>query len=359
MSRSSKTTQTTRREIPAWLEAGSQQAVGLATSIAGRPYEAYSGERVAGPAQNEQEAISMANRGTGAYESDLARSRELAERGSQAFTDVNMQDYMNPYVEQALDPALREIREQGARDQNTVGQAAGRVGAFGGSRQAILEAETRRGTIEEIGDTSAEGYASAFESGRNQFNLDRNAAARGAEQFRAVGAQGQQQLTQDIQNLLTTGGLDRTLKQAGLDFDYQQFTEARDWDITNLEPLLATLSTVPHGETQTSTNRSKKSVFDTVLGVGATIAGAYFTGGASLLGKGAGFFKKVGTGLAEQFGGGSGGEGGVGPSQPSASNAYGYSTPYVPESFSNASLGLPTYAQNTNFGNTYSSAYGG
>ena len=47
-----------------------------------------------------------------------------------------------------------------------------------------------------------------------EFDRDRTVAARAAEQFRATGAQGQQQLTQSIQNLLTTGGMQRAIKQA-------------------------------------------------------------------------------------------------------------------------------------------------
>lgn len=270
----SKTTTTSRRDIAPFMEEGSKQAVARAREIADRPYVEYGGERIAGMGEAEQQAMGLAQTGAGAWKADLGRSREFAERAATPFTEFDMSEYMNPYIKGALDPAARELREEMARQTNLVGQQAGMVNAFGGSRQAILEAETQRGGTEAIGDLYGRGYAQAFESGRDQINRDRSAAARASDQFRSLGAQGQQQLTTDIQNLLTTGGLERNLRQAGLDFDYQQFVEARDWDITNLQPLLATLSTVPYSETNTQTTKSKKSALSVIAGIGMTAFGA-------------------------------------------------------------------------------------
>jgi hypothetical protein len=301
MSSSSKTT--TTDSIPAWLEAGSEKAVGIASDIADRPYTPYEEQRIADLSEGERVAGERALEFGQDYQSDLERSRELTEQGVTAFTDADMEGYMSPYISGALDPAARELREEMARQQAQIGGQAGMVGAFGGGRQAIAEAESRRGGLEAMSDLYGRGYQQAFESARDQFNRDRDVFARGAEQFRATGQAGQQMLGQDIQNLLTTGGVKRQLEQAGLDFDYGQFIEARDWDVNNLKPLLDTLSTVPH--TKTRTEKQKKGALGTILGVAATVAGAYFTGGASLMAAGqtGGFLKKVGVGFGEQMGG--------------------------------------------------------
>lgn len=295
MSKSKKTE--TETKIPTWLEQGSKQAVELGQKIAERDYTPFEGERIAGLDSSEQRAYEMASGGAGGYEADLNRSREFAEAGGQSFLDADMEAYMNPYVKGALDPAARELREETDRQVALRGQEAGMAGAFGGSRQAIAESETRRGGLEAISDLYQKGYEKAFESGAAKFSADRNVAARASEQFRALGAQGQQQLTQDIQNLMATGGLKRSLKQAGLDFDYQQFTEARDWDITNLQPLLAALSTVPYGTKTTS--KEKTGGLGNAIGVAATVAGAVMTGGASEM-------LKAGMGMMGGMGGGGG-----------------------------------------------------
>jgi len=320
MSSSSKTT--TTDSVPAWLEAGSEQAVGIARGIADREYTPYEEQRIADISEGERVAGERALELGQDYQSDLERSRELTEQGVQGFTEADMQGYMSPYIEGALDPAARELREEIARQQQAISGQAGMAGAFGGARHGIAEAEGRRGGLEAMSDLYGRGYQQAFESAREQFNRDRDVFARGADQFRATGQAGQQMLQQDITNLLTTGGLQRQLEQAGLDFDYGQFIEARDWDVNNLKPLLDTLSTVPH--TKTRTQKEKKGALGTVLGVAATVAGAYFTGGASLAASGAsgGFLKKVGVGFGDimggegagmaAFGGGGGGGGGGG-----------------------------------------------
>jgi len=285
---------------------------------------------------SEQRAYEMAQEGVGEWRSDLDRSRELTERGSQSFLEADIDAYMNPYVKGALDPAAREIREETARQVGQRGQEAGMAGAFGGARQAIAESETRRGGGEMLKDLYQEGYEKAFESGAAKFAEDRNVAARGAEQYRALGAQTQQQMTQDIQNLMATGGLKRSLKQAGLDFDYQQFIEARDWDITNLQPLLAAVGTVPYGTTTTAT--SKTSGLGNAIGVAAGAAGAVMGAGgiSGMFGKGE-TEDDQSTLPSAGIGGGSGGQGAVMPGgSPTGGGGGGASFSYSPSFYGSA-----------------------
>lgn len=277
----SKKKKVQKREIPPWLEEGSKQAVDIARGIATREYTPYEEERIAQLDPNEQRAYDLAATEGGDYRGDLERSRELAERGAQSFADADIDAYMNPYIEGALEPAARELREEGLRQQELAKSQAGMAGAFGGSRAAILQSEATGKSIEAISDLYERGYASAFESAANRFEQDRVAARASSDQFRDLGSEGQRMLANEMSNLLATGGLKRSLEQAGLDFDYQQFIEARDWDVTNLQPLLATLSTVPHGETVTT--KTSGGEFQAVLGAATAVAGAYFTGGFSAL----------------------------------------------------------------------------
>jgi len=282
MSKKKKTT-TQERKIPAWLESGSQLAVSMGKKIAQRPYEAYTGQRFAELDPNEQRAMEMAATEGGVYRGDIERSRQLAEQGAQSFLDADIEAYMNPYIKSALEPAARELREEGMRARTAAGQEAAMAGAFGGSRAAILTSEASGKSLEAISDLYERGYASAFESAANRFEQDRVTARAASEQFLAIGERGQQMLSNEMNNLLVTGGLRRQLEQVGLDFDYGQFIEARDWDITNLQPLLAALSTVPYSETQTTTEETSGGTFQAVLGAAATVAAAYFTGGLSTM----------------------------------------------------------------------------
>lgn len=278
----SKKSKETKTEIPAWLSEGSQKAVGMASGIADREYTPYEAQRFAELDPSEQKAMEMASGPeAGMWREDLARSREFAEQGGQSFLDADIQAYMNPYIESALEPAARELREEGLRTQQQLKGQAAMASAFGGSRGAILEAEASGRHLETISDLYERGYASAYESAANMFDKDRVAARAASDQFRAIGSEGQQMLSNEMNNLLVTGGLRRQLEQVGLDFDYAQFMEARDWDVTNLQTLVATLAAVPHGTTTTET--TKGGEFQAVLGAAATIGAAYFTGGLSTM----------------------------------------------------------------------------
>lgn len=282
MSKKKKTT-TQVQKVPEWLESGSKLAVDMGKRIANRPYQEYEGQRFAELDPNEQAAIEMAATEGGQYRGDVERAREFAERGGQSFLDADIQAYMNPYIESALEPAAREMREEGMRRQVAAGQEAAMASAFGGSRAAIMTSEASGKSLEAISDLYERGYASAFESAANRFDQDRVSARAAADQFLDVGERGQQMLSNEMNNLLVTGGLRRQLEQVNLDFDYMEFVEARDWDITNLQPLLAALSTVPYTKEQTTTEQTSGGTFQAVLGAATTVAAAYFTGGLSTM----------------------------------------------------------------------------
>ena len=133
---------------------------------------------------------------------------------------------------------------------------------------------------------------------------------------------------------MATGGLKRSLKQAGLDFDYQQFIEARDWDITNLQPLLAAVGTVPYGTTTTA--QTKSSGLGNAIGVAAGAAGAVMSGGMSgMFGGGQGEGGQD-TLPSAGIGGGSGGQGNVMPGGSPTGGGGGSAVTYSPAFYGSA-----------------------
>lgn len=80
--------------------------------------------------------------------------------------------YMNPYLKLALDPQLEEARRQAEITRMT---NAGRLvgsGAFGGGRQAIMEAEGDRNLGTNLANITGQGYNKAYDSSMSQFNAD-------------------------------------------------------------------------------------------------------------------------------------------------------------------------------------------
>lgn len=300
MGGSKKQTQTQTYQPPSWVEDASQEAIGIGRRIGTQQYTPYEGQRVAGLSENEQMGVEMARDTAGAALPYYDEAAGLARRSTESWLDADQQAYMNPYIKGALDPAAREIREEGTRGAMALDARASSMDAFGGSRAALMRSENREKTLQGISDLYGEGYAKAYESGLQVFGEERARDLMAAGRIQDVGTNIQRANTTDISTLMATGATDRNIQQAMMDFDYQQFIEERDWDIRNLAGLLAAIGGTQgsYGTTTTTETEQKANPMSQVLGFATTILGAYLSGGASLAGAAAG-----GTGQAvDQYG---------------------------------------------------------
>lgn len=276
MGKRKKETTTTETKIPSWLEAGSRQAVQMGQRIATRPYESYQGEAISPLSGNEQQAYNLAGEGVGAWQGDIDASREQLE-GIKSFKDADMDAYMNPFIKQALDPVVRERNLRFEKERSAMRGGASMRGAFGGSRQAIMESELSRGAEQGISDIYATGYKQAFDTGQQAFQQDQNRRLMASGAYRGLAGAGAQLRAGDIDQLTRTGGMERDVRQRQALFDYGQFIEERDWDVNNLQSLLDAISRSPYGTTgtQTSTTSGGGSPLGMIAGLAAVAAGVY------------------------------------------------------------------------------------
>lgn len=77
-----------------------------------------------------------------------------------------VQSYMNPYLQNVVDVQTREARR--LADIQKMQDAAKFKGAFGGSGQALYDAENRRNLATQMGDITAKGYQSAYDTALKQ-----------------------------------------------------------------------------------------------------------------------------------------------------------------------------------------------
>jgi hypothetical protein len=155
------------------------------------------------------------------------------------------QQYMNPFLESALRPQMAEM--QRAADIARL-QDAGRLtkaGAYGGSRQAIMESEGRRNLLDKQSEALGQGYATAYDKAMAQFNADQNRRAQEAQFGATFGLQGLQTGLQgaqtqgnlgnlesqadlaNVRGMLEAGGVQRNIESEGIAADKAQFEEAR------------------------------------------------------------------------------------------------------------------------------------
>lgn len=80
----------------------------------------------------------------------------------------SVQDYMNPYLSSVMDVQAREARREADISRQAEQARFTQAGAYGGSRQAIMEAERQRNLATQIGDIRAQGLQAAFDRAQKQ-----------------------------------------------------------------------------------------------------------------------------------------------------------------------------------------------
>ena len=93
----------------------------------------------------------------------------------QQFGGRQAQQYMSPFIQQALEPQMREAITSARRGQVAQDLGAARQGTYGGSRQLLASMERERNLGQQLGDIQSKGLQSAYESAQQQFERDRTA----------------------------------------------------------------------------------------------------------------------------------------------------------------------------------------
>jgi hypothetical protein len=147
-----------------------------------------------------QQAADMAQQGYGA-----------GAQYTQQATDPNaVQAYMSPYMQNVVDyQKSQAIRDYGIGQQGLKAQAS-RAGAFGGSRQAIQEAEAQRSLGSQLQGIEATGAQQAFNNAQQQQQFGANLGLQGLQagyQGTGMGIQGAQTGLQGVNAQQAAGQL--------------------------------------------------------------------------------------------------------------------------------------------------------
>ena len=175
------------------------EMLGKGMALADKPFEAYTGPLTAGASGLQEQAFAgyagldpNQQTGIGSFGGNMTAGGtfgfgDAAGQGFQAgftpasFTAASAQQFMNPYLQAALEPQLREARRQADISRVADAGRLTRAGAFGGSRQAIMEAEGARNLGQQLADITGRGYSDAFTQAQRQFNVEQEALRRAEE----------------------------------------------------------------------------------------------------------------------------------------------------------------------------------
>lgn len=130
------------------------------------------------------------------------------------FDQSAAQQYMNPYMQSVVDMQQLEAQRQADIASTARNAQAVQAGAFGGTRQAITDAEAARNLASQKGAIQAQGLNTAFTQAQQQYNADQarqQQAQQMYEQSRQYGAGlGLQGLQTALQGAGTLGQLGQT-----------------------------------------------------------------------------------------------------------------------------------------------------
>lgn len=149
------------------------------------------------------------------------------------------QQYMNPYLQSVLDPQMAELRRQNDITNMGVNSKLTQQGAYGGGRQAIMNAENNRNLMMEQNKTVGQGYSNAYDKAMGQFNTEQ--------------AQGRD-LTKMMSDI---GGIQRGITSEGIAADLGEFNAQREFPYKQLQFQRDMISGLPSGSvTNTPTQLS-------------------------------------------------------------------------------------------------------
>ena len=208
------------------------EMLGRGQALGSMDYQAYGGPLTAGESAAQQAAFS-------GIAGLAVPTDQMGAFTPGSFTDTGTaQQYMNPYIQAALQPQIDEARRQSDIQRAADAGRLTRAGAFGGSRQAIMDAENRRNLLQNLAGITGAGYSTAFDKAQQQFNVE----------------QGRQQTAQDAANTYglaalsrqaDLGAQQRAIESEGIAADFGQFREERDFPYKQVQYMQSLLQGLP------------------------------------------------------------------------------------------------------------------
>lgn len=217
--------------LSSWVGPYVTEMLGRGQALASQPYQSYSGPLTAGASNLQTTAFSGLN--SLALPTSTQTSFTPGTFSAQAAST-----YMNPFLTAALQPQIDEARRQAEISRQQQAGRMARAGAFGGSRQAIMEAELERGLGARLADITGKGYQTAYDKAMDQFNREQ------ALQLQSTG-QAQRYGLDALSAQMGAGAVQRDIEQQGLSADVAQFKEERDYPYKQVQYMQSLLQGLP------------------------------------------------------------------------------------------------------------------
>ena len=230
--------------------------LGKTQALTEAPMQTYGGPLTAGASDLQQQAF--------AGISDVTKGGfNPATFTSGTFDASAANKYMNPYLSASLQPQIDEARRQSQITQQQNAAKMTQAGAFGGSRGAIMDAETQRALGANLANITGTGYNKAYDAAMAQFNTEQG---RGLDTQKATEASRQYSADfglKSLDDLMKAGAAQRGIEGEGIAADKAQFEQQQARPYTNLEFQRKMLTDLPIGASTTAVNQDTLSKLQT------------------------------------------------------------------------------------------------
>lgn len=305
--------------IPEYARPYVENMLGKAEGLGAQSYQPYGQERQAGFTPMQQQAFqgaqNMQTSGQTGMAGQMAGAATLGALGTNysptqfqagQFGQQQADQYMSPYMQSVVGVQQQEAQRQADIAGTQRNAQATSAGAFGGSRQAIMDSEADRNLATQKGSIQATGLQNAYGQAQQQYNADQarqaqaqqlseqskqygaglglqglSTALQGAGQMGTLGSQ-QFQQGMDINKLQqATGATQQAQQQQALSQQYQDFLTQKQYPYQQLSYMSDMLRGLPMSQSTQQLFQTPQSALTQVAGAGlvAKGLGMYAKGG--------------------------------------------------------------------------------
>ena len=197
--------------------------------------------------------------------------------------------FMNPYLQNSLQPQLNQIAQQGNIASNQAASQATGSGAFGGTRGALAQNLAQQNSLMAQQNAIGQGYNTAFQNAQQAQQFGANLGLQGlqgalsgygqaGQAGATLGQLGQQQLTgqEGILSAQNAAGLQQQTQQQNIiNQAVQNYAQQQQMPLQDLSNLSSLLHGLPLQNTTTQSYQAAPSTISQVGGLAATGIGAY------------------------------------------------------------------------------------
>ena len=283
--------------------------LGKAQAFTSAPMPAYEGQLTAGYSPLQEQAYAgLANltlpsslETAGSELQNISQKQQglsfsPTDISTSAFNQQAAQQYMNPYIQSALNPQLEALKRQS--DINRQGELAKltQAGAYGGSREAVLRGQQDYNLLQQQAGLIGSGYNQAYNQAAQQFNADQarnlqaqqltqqgkqfgatyglqglQAAATAQQAAANAGASAAQYGLGSLQALSKAGTEQQAIGQQALNAQYNEYLRQLQYPQTMLKLQRDVITGLPMTTTQTF--QAQKSAAQSAAGAADTVIG--------------------------------------------------------------------------------------